>query len=383
MNTRMVVLLVDALGWTLASRTPGFAPGLGERRRLATILGFSTGALPTLFTGRMPSEHGRFLMYRRAPRTGGVFRGFEAVGLLPGRIQRSWRFGRWLRDRVAARGVRGYFDLYEVPRALLPQFDLVERDDLFQPGGLPGDSLWDTLERRGVRWRGWNWRTPEAQALEALAGRVAHGDEQVLFAYTAELDALLHREGSSGPGVHERLARYDAWLAGIEAAAAQRGERLWIYLLSDHGMVDVTRHADVMGAVAATGARAPHDLLAFYDSSMARFWWRRDGVRERVHAALAGLPGRWLDQAALAAADCAFPDHAYGDEVFLLDPGVLLVPSFMGREPVAAMHGYDAGHPDMAALLWSNRPIPPDVRALRDVRPHLEAELDRLRAEAA
>jgi hypothetical protein len=69
--------------------------------------------------------------------------------------------------------------------------------------------------------------------------------------------------------------------------------------------------------------------------------------------------------------------------VFLLDPGVLLVPSFMGREPVAAMHGYDAGHPDMAALLWSNRSIPPGVRALRDVRPHLEAELDRLFAEAA
>ena len=63
--TRMVVLLVDALGWELASRRGGFAPGLTHRRKLETVLGFSTGALPTLFTGRLPSEHGRWVMYRR------------------------------------------------------------------------------------------------------------------------------------------------------------------------------------------------------------------------------------------------------------------------------------------------------------------------------
>ena len=67
MRRRLVVLLVDALGWRLAASTPGFARGLPHRRRLETILGFSSGALPTLFTGRLPREHGRWLMYRRAP----------------------------------------------------------------------------------------------------------------------------------------------------------------------------------------------------------------------------------------------------------------------------------------------------------------------------
>jgi hypothetical protein len=172
-------------------------------------------------------------------------------------------------------------------------------------------------------------------------------------------------------------------LSTLTDAAARRGERLGLYLLSDHGMVDVDRHADVMSAVARLGLRMPADFLAFYDSSMARFWWRAQSARSRVHSALANFPGRWLDGAALAAVGCEFADHAYGDEVFLLDPGALLVPSFMGGDPVAAMHGYDPSHPDMAALLWSNRPVPSQVRALPDVRGFLESELDVLAREAA
>ena len=66
MKPVMIVVLVDALGWTLAGRDPAFAPTLRERRPLATVLGFSSGALPTAFTGRPASEHGRWLMYARA-----------------------------------------------------------------------------------------------------------------------------------------------------------------------------------------------------------------------------------------------------------------------------------------------------------------------------
>jgi hypothetical protein len=55
----------------------------------------------------------------------------------------------------------------------------------------------------------------------------------------------------------------------------------------------------------------------------------------------------------------------------------------MGSAPVAAMHGYDPSHPDMAALLLSNRPVPERVNRLADVRAWLETELDALGAESA
>jgi hypothetical protein len=372
----IVVVLVDALGWTLAGREAAFAPALPERRPLATVLGFSSGALPTAFTGRMASDHGRWLMYARA-RGGGVFRGFGALRGLPRRVRASARVTRLLERLVAGRGVRGYFNLYDVPREELAEFDLPERDDIFAPGGLPCDSLWDALERRGTAWRGWNWRTPEPSARAQALDELARGRLDFLFLYSAVLDARLHHEGSHGAGVRASLAEWSRWFDDAAAAAARAGREPWLYLCSDHGMVDVRVTVDVMARVGALPFRRGRDYLAFYDSTMARFWWREPRARDEIVRSLAAEPrGRWLTREELAREGVAFPDARFGDGVFLLEPGALLVPSFMGREPLAAMHGYDPRHPDMAGILAANRPLPADVTHLSHLRAFLERELD-------
>jgi hypothetical protein len=149
-------------------------------------------------------------------------------------------------------------------------------------------------------------------------------------------------------------------------------------------MVDVRLTVDVMGRLRGLRLGWPRDYVAFFDSTMARFWWRGGRARAAVTEALAGEPGgRWLDDGELERLGALFPGRDYGDDIFLLHPGGLMVPSFMGKRPLAAMHGYDPSHPDMAALLWSNRPVPESVRRLADVRGFLEAELEAMLAEAA
>lgn len=383
MKPVLVVLFVDALGWRLSQSLPGFAADLAHRREIATILGFSSGALPTAFSGRLPREHGRWLMYRRAGANGGVFRGFERFAWLPAKLRRSWRLRQWLTSRLERNGVRGYFNLYEVPLDELARFDLAERDDLFAPGGLPVDALWDSLARSGRPWRGWNWRTPEDRAIGELESRLAAGEEDLLFLYTADLDALLHHEGSGGARVRERLERYDRLVRSLANPPVGARPR-WIYLCSDHGMVDVVEHVDVMGRLDGLPYRRGRDYDAFFDSTLARFWWRREGARAAVRAALDAEPrGRWLGAEELASEGANFAGAEYGEDLWLLRPGALLLPSFMGSRPVAAMHGYDAGHPDMTALLASNRPLPAGVRHLADLRAFLERELDAASAEAA
>lgn len=376
MKPVMVVVLVDAMGWKLAGSDPAFAPLLAERRPLETILGFSSGALPTAFTGKLPREHGRWLMYRRAAGEG-VFHGFGWLRFLPPRLRQSWKLTGLLTRIVEQRGVRGYFNLYDVPRAELPAFDLPERGDIFAPGGLPEDSLWDSLQRRALPWRGWNWRHPESQAREQALECLERGHEDFLFLYSAVLDAQLHLEGSHGAGVRESLDAWSAWFGRAREAAARAGREAWLYLCSDHGMVDVDEVVDVMGRVEAVPFRRGRDYLAFYDSTFARFWWRTPAAREAVRAVLAAEPaGRWLEPAELAREGADFSDHRYGEDLFLMRPGALLVPSFMGRAPVAAMHGYDPSHSAMPGLLASNRPLPADVTHLSHLRAFLERELD-------
>ncbi len=383
MKPVMVVVLVDALGWTLVGEQPSFAPALRERRPLATVLGFSSGALPTAFTGQPSSAHGRWLMYRRAPDGGGVFRGLGWLRWLPARVRRSWRLTQWLTARLARR-VRGYFNLYDVPREDLPQFDLPEQHDIFVPGGLPCDSLWDSLERRGLMWRGWNWRTPEPEARAEALATLERGAHDLVFVYSAVLDARLHHEGSRGAGVRASVAEWSQWFADAEAAARRGGREPWLYLCSDHGMVDVTATVDVMGALAALPVQRGRDYLAFFDSTMARFWWRSPRARDAVRAALgAAQRGHWLEPRELAEAGAAFADRRYGEDVFLLDPGALMVPSYMGRSAVAAMHGYDPSHPDMPGVLMSNRPLPRETVHLSQLRAFLELELDALAGSGA
>src|SRR5437870_264037 len=312
MRRSLVVLIVDALGWRSACETPGFAPSLPHRRRIETILGFSSGALPTLFTGRMPSEHGRWLMFQRA-RARSPFAGFHWTRVLPPRVQRSEALRRMLSRVVERRGVRGYFHLYDVPRWLLPQFDIAEREDIFAPGGLPVDSLWDAVERRGLSWRRWNWRTPEAENLQQIERCVASAEPAVMVCYTAELDAALHHEGTNGAGVRTRLGRYSALLERLAAVGAAADRAPWLYLVADHGMVDVSATVDVMGRLARLPVRWPRDYLAFFDSTMARFWWRGARARALVREALGpALHGRWLTSAERMAAGVSVGGGGWG-----------------------------------------------------------------------
>jgi hypothetical protein len=388
----ILVVLVDALGWEVV-QDGGIQPWLGDllphRRPLTTVLGFSSGAIPALLSGTWPSENGRWLMYSRA--SGETPLGAATwFARLPERLRRSYRVSQVLHRQVGRR-VQGYFSLYEVPWRLLPHFDLAERKPLFAPGGLNGHPTWfDRWAGRGYRVRAWDWRTPEKENAEGFVAACGAGRDEaadVLFWYTPGQDACQHRLGTRADGVQKHLD----WLGGQIREGALRaqaaGRTAWVYLFSDHGMTDVTAIADVMGEVRNAVSRSPaasafeegRDWLPFYDSTMARFWW----PSERAHAELRPVIvehlnslgcGSWLDDENLRALGCHFDDHRYGEDIFLLDPGALLAPSYMGTQPVKGMHGYDPDEPSSRAIVLSNRPLAADMKHVVDVAPFIESE---------
>ena len=364
MRKTTIVILIDALGFSLAQRH-GFQPAdLPVKARLKTVLGFSQAALASIFTGLMPDRHGLWMMYSFA-REGSPF---AWLALIPRRVsaRRLWlrRAIRW--NLAHAAGVKGYYSLYDVPREVLRHLDIPARGDIFVPGGAGKTrTIFDWLEREKVPSLVWDYRTDEERAFDELEEALRGERASFFLLYTAGLDSDLHRFGTTAPRIRERLARYAERIERIVAAAGP-GARIFVF--GDHGMCDVRGSVDLMKKVEALGLDIPRDYVPFYDSTMARFRIGSARARESLGKLLGDqASGSVLSGDETRRLGVEFPDGRFGDLVFLAEPGVVILPSHMGSESVAAMHGYHPDVEEMSSLMLSNVAFPATSMSLTDV----------------
>ncbi|MDX1932657.1 MAG: alkaline phosphatase family protein [Capsulimonadales bacterium] len=367
MSSRELALCVfiDAFGWRIAERHPQFLDGiLKVRRPLGTIFGYSCTCDPTILTGKLPREHGHFSFFRYAPAES-PFRRPEVrlLGLLPKSITRRGRvrnaLSRWLGSRLR---YTGYFQIYNVPFERLPLFDYTEKRDLYLHDGINGGcpTIFDDLRAARVPFYCSDWRRPEPENLRTLEAAITGSDPpRFAYLYLAAMDAVLHAEGTDSRKVTEKIAGYDRALRRVLEIASERYDQVRLFVFSDHGMTNVVETCDLMARIDRTGLRFGEDYAAVYDSTMARFWFLRPNARERITATLCEeRKGTILSGTTLHSWGCDFPDHRYGELFFLMKPGVLLCPSFMGETRLAGMHGFDPTDPDSLAFFGADTTLP-------------------------
>jgi len=69
-----------------------------------------------------------------------------------------------------------------------------------------------------------------------------------------------------------------------------------------------------------------------------------------------------------------FEDRYFGELIFLVQEGVLIVPSHMGERPIRAMHGYHPTDKHSYASLLTNQPsIPEEITHI----PHIFKLMER------
>jgi hypothetical protein len=369
-----VFVFVDALGFNYL-RSHEFLPEFKFRAGLRPVLGYSCACHPTLFSGRMPHDHGHGAMYALGGDASplAVARGW---GRLPGRIADNYRVRARLQARIG-REVSGYFSLYEVPTRLLPRFDLVEPRNIFEPGAIRrGTTIFDEVADSGVSSLVRDWRTPEVETLQEFETVLGAGEIDWGLAYLPGLDGLLHAEGSGGEGVARHLSWYEGWVRRLKEAAKKGAAEVHLYLFSDHGMSDVHRGIDAIGPLERTFGRNGERYLAFYDSTMVRVWADDFQLRDSMQEFLRGLSGgRLVEDEEKNELGVAFTDRSQGDLCWVADEGVIVLPSYMGRAMLAGMHGY---HPDAvdadACVLGSETPRR-EMNHIRDLHRLMQDEL--------
>jgi len=364
-------VFIDAFGWELARKYPFLDDFLTTKQPLGTIFGYSSTCDPTILTGKLPREHGHFSFFYHNPAESpfGICR---LLRFLPRSITRRGRVRR-LMSRAIRRfyGYTGYFQIYNMPFRYLHLFDYSEKRDIYQKGGINGGcpTIFDYLRDKRIPFSLSDWRASEERNLSTLREAIEAGEIRFAYLYMAAMDATLHQYGGDSEHVAAKIRWYEQRLRGILEQARQKYAQVRVFVFSDHGMTDTIQDVDLMSRIDALGFRFGIDFNAVYDSTMARFWFfNNEEARRKVVETLKAEPhGRILTRADLADYGCDFPDSKYGELFFLLDPGYLLCPSFMGETSLAGMHGFAPDHKDSVALFASNVVPDPMPRRLDDL----------------
>jgi hypothetical protein len=367
-----VFVLIDALGWELIRERPFLAQFLGHQQSLRTLLGFSSGIIPSILTGRTPAENEMWNLVYFDPEHS-PFRAMRKLGPLPGRLLDN-RIGRRVLTEIGRRvlGMGSNFDV-SVPPQTLQWFHWAESRNIYARDGIPGQrSIFDLLYEKGIGHKIYSYKDPltDREILERAAQDIASGSEEFFFLYLSELDMFLHLHRAEPAKVAAKLAWYEEALGRVFEAALQRDSGARLRVFSDHGMTPVVRHCDMAAVVDGCGFQTPRDYLAVYDSTMARFWFFSESARSAICAQLNQLDyARVLTEEELREFGVFFPDKRYGEIVALLDPGCIVAEGgFNGRgwKP-AGMHGYHPDDPNSSAVfLSSDAPASPMV-SVRDV----------------
>jgi predicted AlkP superfamily pyrophosphatase or phosphodiesterase len=376
--------MVDACGWEIIKNDPfgeRFAP---TRKRITSVFGFSSTCIPTILSGRWPVDHRNWCYFVYDPENS-PFRFLRPLRWLPTALtsRRIFRrqLGKWVQRRL---NYQGYFDLYNIPFKHIALYDFTEKKSPLRPRGLNcGSNIFDFLEERGVGYYVSNPARSEEGNLKELVDNVKREQIDFAFLYWPGLDGLLHRVGTKSPEVPAKLRQYEEWISNLLAVAQSHYAEVHLYVFSDHGMADCEKLLDLQAKMAALDARMGRDYAVVYDSTMARFWFFRETARREIINCLSQVPeGHIMSDAELAELHTLFPDRYFGELIFLVKEGVLIVPSHMGERPLAAMHGYHPNEKQSYAVLMTNQgAISEDIQALPDLYSLMSQEAELAKAE--
>jgi hypothetical protein len=373
-------VFIDACGWEIIKDRP-FARTLApHRRRLRSVFGYSSACVPSILSGRWPVDHRNWCYFVYDP-VHSPFRSLRPLRWLP-RAVTSRRIFRHQLSKMLKRHLkfRGYFDLYNIPFEYISLFDFSEKKNPLQPGGMnQGPNIFDRLKERGIAWHVSDPKATERHNLDSLLSDIRGEKIDFAFLYWPDLDGLLHRVGNTSPEVPAKLEAYEPWLGELMECARSHYEEVDLTIFSDHGMANCDKLLDLKAVIERLGLGMGVDYAVVYDSTMARFWFFNDRARASVQEALLGVPGgRIMGDDELRELGTLFTDRYFGEMIFLVGEGTLIVPSHMGERPIRAMHGY---HPDAphsyASLMTSYPDVPPGVTAIPHTFQLMAAQAER------
>jgi len=365
---------IDAFGYEIYKQHPNFLKDIiTDKQSLQSVLGFTNTCLPSILSGQYPQEHKQASLFFYSENS--PFKWMKALSFLPGFFDR-FRVRNILSKIVKKlHNYTGYFQLYSIPFDKLRYFDFTEKRDYFVPGA-PFNTIFDHCVENNIDYHCSNWRESESENLHSIKEEIQKAKIKFAWLYLPSLDGVMHSHGTQSKETSKKIQSLDQEITKVYNEALKYYDEVSLYVFSDHGMYDVTKGYDVIKDIDSLGLTYGKDYVAMYDSTMARFWFKNPMAKEKIIGKLQGIKdGKILSEQDLKDIKTYFADGRFGEVFFLMDPSVMINPSYFGKNLISGMHGYHPNEIGSNAMLLSNRYIDDSIKSITDIRKTMEKEL--------
>ncbi|HBT49622.1 MAG TPA: hypothetical protein DEA61_07325 [Caldanaerobacter subterraneus] len=378
---KILGVFIDALNQCFISKTD--TPFLYELSNkgeniipLESVLGYSTAIDATIFTGTYPDTHGiwieyyynsHYSPYSRIP----IIKLSRPIDYIPIQIFRSginFLLSKFVYQHYAKKF--GYHELapYNIPYRIITYFDVTTFRNFTEPKAFPVPSLVDILIENGLSFYYFTH-------IDKITLQNALSSDVSVF-YSSEADLAGHIFGVGSKQHRNALRKIDKKIELLVNKYREKFRDNFVVLVfSDHGMANVDTKISTLPWI--KDQDLGNKYLVAIESTMMRFWYFDEEYKEKIREKLNTLEyGHLLSIKEKKKLRVYFPDNKYGEDIFLIDQGYVLYPSFKSWSIPKAMHGYHPNLKEQLGVVIS--PIISDVKAASvvDIMPTLLKLLD-------
>lgn len=381
-----IFILIDGLGWEYVKDHRFLDEVAVVKVPCRTVLGYSSSAIPTILSGKYPSQTGHGNYYYYSPETS-LWKWTKRFSWLP--LDRIPRIRGWIDRYLSAKswqkkGYTGYFQHCAIPFKYRWLFDYNEKKSIFYDGLINGKSIFSHLRDMGLRFFLRTFPNSDQEILTGAIRSIEQRQYRFYFLYLSEMDGVLHEFCNVPSVINEKLAWYDQQIRRLFDVANRSFDQAQLYVFSDHGMTPVIGTFDLISEMEKECLKIPIDYVPFYDSTMARFWFFKEEARERVFGRLGNLTvGHVLSREELIGWGAYFPDRKFGEMIFLMNPGYVIVPSYISNSAPRGMHGFSPEDKWSDAMFMSSVVSENQPRSITDFYPIMLQEAHQILGEAA
>ncbi len=358
MTKKLAIFLIDAFRYDFITKegTP-FLFNLSQKgcySKLKTILGYSVGIDPIFFSGTYPEQNNIWTYFTFNPKTKSLI----AQLLWPlDQIPKS-RISRYFHALVyrlfqSLKIIKFKEFPYNLPFKKLNYFEYVQKKHITKPKSLQNiPTLIDLFEKYHIKYKIFDWYASDKKK---FADFIEQKNEKidVLIFYLSDLDGILHKYGIKSTRTQQKLREIDLNISKVHIILSKLWPDFSFVIFSDHGITEVKKTIDLPSELNLNiNFKEYKDYLAFYDATMARFWFFNEKSQKIIKKILKSKTyGKILTKSQYKEFHINFSHNKYGDLLFLMNPGNIIYPNYYSVfKPPQTMHSYDPNYQEMNGI---------------------------------